>query len=414
MHSRADTHVHTYYSGITNYKALRFPEAIIRPEEQVDHARANGMSVLCITDHDAIKGALEAEKYAKKFDDIDVVVGEEITTADGEVLGYWLNDFVPPDLSIEETLDLIHEQDGLAAAPHPFSFYTPCLRERVLDLDLDGLEVINGGHPDNYTNKMAQKVFKEHPGNWAPLSGSDAHSKYTLGYNWTEFEGQGEDDFRKAFMDKRTVACGRPAPPFAQVQWSMEVVIGAQKLLLKALLNKLEPNLDNPLITKMISINDQKKIGGIIGGFFYLIPPVPFISEFLATTWLKKRSYNLIQEIDYKFAVEKEKLYRICVHVPKEYSDMIMGSVDDVMRPQYQRYKRAFSITEGIGTRQQEKGETFYIPQHGRDNMIMEDRIEFVVREKDLKPVLMKLKQVHPYKEPVINVSPTYEWKSII
>ena len=46
MLSKADTHVHTYYSGTTHYKALRFPESVTSPEEQVDAARRNGMSVV--------------------------------------------------------------------------------------------------------------------------------------------------------------------------------------------------------------------------------------------------------------------------------------------------------------------------------------------------------------------------------
>ena len=159
MNSKVDTHVHTYFSGVSNYKALRFPESITKPEKQVDCARKNGMNVLCITDHDAIKGAFEAKRYAEKFDDIDVVIGEEVTTADGEVLAYWLNELVPPGLSIEETLDIIHDQGGVAVAPHPYSFYIACLQDRILDLDLEGIEVINGGHPDPWTNSTARKVL---------------------------------------------------------------------------------------------------------------------------------------------------------------------------------------------------------------------------------------------------------------
>ena len=159
-----DTHVHTYFSGVSNYKVLRFPESITKPDRQVECARKNGMNVLCITDHDAVKGAFEAQEYAKQYDDIDVIVGEEVTSADGEVLAYWLNELVPPGLPIEETLDLIHEQGGVAVAPHPYSFYVACLRDRILDLDLEGIEVINGGHVDAFTNMKAQTVFKEHPG----------------------------------------------------------------------------------------------------------------------------------------------------------------------------------------------------------------------------------------------------------
>lgn len=300
MISRADTHVHTHYSGISNYKALRFPESVTKPEEQVECARKNGMNLLCITDHDAVKGAFVAKEYAKKYDDFTVVIGEEVTTADGEVLAYGLNELIPPYLSIEETMDRIRSQDGLAVAPHPYSFYLHCLKDRIKDLDLDGIETINGGHVDKYTNTKAQLVFTKNPGRWAALSGSDAHSTYTAGYNWTEFEGFGEEDFRHAILKKKTIPCGEPAPVIAQVQWSIKVVTSAQKMMAQAMVGKLEADPDNPLITKIISLPLVKKVAGIIGGSLYLIPPIPYIGAFAATKWLEKTSQNLLNQVEYK------------------------------------------------------------------------------------------------------------------
>ncbi len=300
MISRADTHVHTHYSGISNYKALRFPESVTKPEEQVETARKNGMNLLCITDHDAIKGASVAKEYAKKYDDFTVVIGEEITTADGEVLAYGLNELIPPELSIEETMDRIRSQDALAVAPHPYSFYLHCLKDRIKDLDLDGIETINGGHVDRFTNTKAQLVFTKNPGRWAALSGSDAHSTYTAGYNWTEFEGCGEEDFRHAILKKKTIPCGEPAPVITQVQWSIKVVTSAQGMMAKALTGKLEADPDNPLITKIISLPVVKKVAGIIGGSLYLIPPIPYVGAFAATRWLERMSQRLLNQVEYK------------------------------------------------------------------------------------------------------------------
>ena len=414
MNSKVDTHVHTYYSGISNYRILRFPESVTKPSEQVDCARRNGMDILCITDHDAVKGAFEAQEYAKQYDDFEVIIGEEVSTADGEVLAYWLNELIPPGLSIEETLDIIHSQGGVAVAPHPFSFYVPCLQDRIFDLDLEGIEVINGGHVDGYTNSRAQTVFKEHPGRWAPFSGSDAHSNYTAGYNWTEFEGSGQEDFRKAILSKKTIACGTPAPAFTQVQWSMEVVIGAQKMLAKSLTGRLEPVSGNPLIDKILTINNPKKIGGIVGGFLYLMPPIPFIAEYLATTWLKRKSYTLLDELDRKFVTEKAQVFKVCVCVPEEESDRMMDAIDSVMSPVYPGYRRAFSISDVTGTWKPMKGSNPYIGRPGAISEVREKKIEFIVMEKDLKAVVSRIKEVHPYEEPMIDVMPTYEWKSII
>ena len=293
MMSKADTHVHTFYSGTTGYGPLRFPESITSPEEQVDNARKNGMSVVCITDHSEIKGAFKAAEYGKRFDDIDVVVGDEIMTADGEIIGLWLNDFIKPEMTAEETMDEIRSQGGIAIAPHPFSFYVRCLRDKVFELDLDGIETINGGHPDPWTNSTAQKVWEDNPGKWAQISGSDAHSPITSNYNWTEFPGQGAEDFRKAILNRTTVACGVPAPEFTQVQWSLQVVTQGQLYILKAMAGKLDPEDPNPLAQKAMKISTPKKIAGLIGGAIYCTPPGPFIGEFLATHWLKKQAKML-------------------------------------------------------------------------------------------------------------------------
>ncbi len=214
---KADPHLHTEYSGFQKLGVIKFPESVVQPDFLVDTARANGMDVICVTDHDETYGGAIAQKYAaQKYDDIEVVVGEEVTTADGEIIGLFLNETIPPRLPVEETVDRIREQGGLVVAPHPFSFHVPGLKERVLDLDVDALEVINGGHPDGYTNMFARLVVDRWPGRWAETSGSDAHSEHTAGYNWTEFPGTTAEDFRKAILDKTTKACGEPAPVFGR------------------------------------------------------------------------------------------------------------------------------------------------------------------------------------------------------
>ena len=295
---RADTHVHTEYSGFNKLGLMKFPESVASPEAQVDKAREDGMNVVCITDHDETAGAFIAQKYAhQKYDDIQVVVGEEVTTADGEIIGLFLTERVPDMPSIEETVDIIRSQGGLTIAPHPFSFHVPGLKERIFDIDLDGFETINGGHPDAYTNMFARIVMDRYPGRWAEISGSDAHSTYTSGYNWTEFPGTTADELRKAILDKTTVAKGEPAPVFGQVQWSVDVVIGGQKLLYKSLIGKLKNVPNDHLIEKINSINDLKKATGIFAGCLYVVPPVSFIATLLSTYYLKVGARDMTARI---------------------------------------------------------------------------------------------------------------------
>ncbi|MCQ2069727.1 MAG: PHP domain-containing protein [archaeon] len=295
---KADTHVHTNYSGYNKLGPLRFPESVIDPSVQVDLARKNGIDVLCITDHNEVAGGFVAEKYAKKFDDIEIVVGDEVMTDQGEIIGLWLTEKVKKFLSPEETVDIIHEQGGLAIAPHPFSVHVDGIQEKIFELPLEGIEILNGGHPDRYSNMFAKKVSEMYPGRWATTSGSDAHSVYTAGFNWTEFEGRTAEEFRKAILNKKTVAVGEPAPVLGQVQWSMDVVAGGQKMLKKSLRHELEEIEDNYLVQRINEIPDVLKALGIVGGYMYRFPPVSMFATLLSTMYLRHKASVALKNID--------------------------------------------------------------------------------------------------------------------
>ncbi|MCQ2079365.1 MAG: PHP domain-containing protein [archaeon] len=296
---KVDTHVHTNYSGYNSKLGpLRFPESVISPEVQVDRARREGLSVLCITDHNETAGGFVAEKYAKRFDDIEIVVGDEVMTNQGEVIGLWLTEKPKSFLSPEETVDIIHEQGGLAIAPHPFSVHVDGMQEKIFELPIEGFETINGGHPDPYSNLFAGKVMEMFPGRWAATSGSDSHSVCTAGYNWTEFPGHSAEDFRKAILSKTTVPKGVPAPVLGQVQWSMEVVWGGQKLMWKALRRTLEPVPENELIAKCLRNTDLKNATGLVMGFIYDFPFTSMLATLISTGVLKRRAKKALRDID--------------------------------------------------------------------------------------------------------------------
>ena len=296
---KADTHVHTEYSGFGTLGVLRFPESVTKPQSLVDLARKRGFDVICVTDHDETAGAFIAQKYAEQqYDDIDIIVGEEVMTSDGEIIGLFLTEKIQPGQTINETVDIIREQGGLTIAPHPFSFHVPGLKEKIFEIDLDGFEVLNGGHPDKYSNAFAQTVMDRYPGRWAPMSASDAHSKYTFGYTWTEFEGRTAEDLRKAILSKKTIPAGTTAPILSEVQWSMEVVMGGQKLMYRSLRGKLPNREDHSLIGKINSLSDLKKATGIIGGVMYLFPPVSFVATLASTTYLESGAKRMRRDFE--------------------------------------------------------------------------------------------------------------------
>jgi predicted metal-dependent phosphoesterase TrpH len=200
-YGRADLHVHTVWSD-----GAQRPEAILE-------AIQGRVDVVAITDHDEIRGALRAREWAREHPElgVDVVVGEEISTLNGHLLGLFLEERVPQGLSALETISEIHAQGGLAVAAHPFHPIRGVSRGHVSigrmirDLPLDGIEAVNNAG-----------VFSAPYNAWAALynlelmlpvtAGSDAHDVWYVGSAVTRFEGFDAVALRRALLAGRTRA----------------------------------------------------------------------------------------------------------------------------------------------------------------------------------------------------------------
>jgi predicted metal-dependent phosphoesterase TrpH len=202
-YGRADLHVHTLWS-----------DGAQRPEEVVAVA-SERVDVVAITDHDEIRGALRARDWAREHSELDVgvVVGEEISTLNGHLLGLFLEERIPPGLSALDTIGEIHAQGGLAVAAHPFhpirgvSRGHPSIARMIRDLPLDAIEAVNNAG-----------VFSAPYNAWAALrnlelmlpvtGGSDAHDVWYVGSGVTRFEGRDAESLRRALLAGRTRADG--------------------------------------------------------------------------------------------------------------------------------------------------------------------------------------------------------------
>ncbi len=156
-------HVHTNYSFDCNAS----------PAELVDLARQRGVDCLAITDHDEIDGA----RAAREIGGVQIIVGEEVSSADGHIIGLFLQHRIPPGLSAEETVAQIRDQGGLVLAPHPFA--TLCdgtlgdagLR-RILP-QIDAIEVFNAQNVLPWEDRRADHFARAH--GLTPYVGVDAH-----------------------------------------------------------------------------------------------------------------------------------------------------------------------------------------------------------------------------------------------
>ena len=117
---RADLHNHTYFS----------PDSILSPKQVVDRVHRAGLDCIAITDHNTIRGGLAVREIADGF---QVIVGEEVRTADGEVLGLFLSEDIPRGLTAAETVARIKAQGGIAGVPHPFDHLRSALNETEME-----------------------------------------------------------------------------------------------------------------------------------------------------------------------------------------------------------------------------------------------------------------------------------------
>jgi predicted metal-dependent phosphoesterase TrpH len=151
---RVELHCHSQYSKDSN---LSF-------ENMVRALRRAKVDVVALTDHNTIAGALKLREMAPAG--LQVIVGEEITTAEGDLVGIFLKEPIPARLALEETIRRIHEQGGLAIVPHPFDR----LRHEAMGgenlkrvmREVDFVEVFNARCVFPGDNRAAERFVREH------------------------------------------------------------------------------------------------------------------------------------------------------------------------------------------------------------------------------------------------------------
>jgi predicted metal-dependent phosphoesterase TrpH len=224
---KADMHLHTLYSdGTVEVRSL------------LDHVeRQTDLDLIAITDHERIDGALRArEIHAAGGHSFELVVGEEVTTRRGHLLALFIEERIPALRSIEETLERIHDQGGIAIAPHPMAPLTPSLGRRTLlqlhhDPDerhrLDAIELVNpsaAGRARQQGRRRLNDAILRLPA----LGNSDAHVLEGVASAWTWFPGLSAAEYRAA------VAAGTTEPDGTYWSNRHNVAIYGRQLVAKA------------------------------------------------------------------------------------------------------------------------------------------------------------------------------------
>ena len=182
---RVDLHLHSHYShdGKSSLQQL------------IDRARECGLDRLALTDHNTAEGALELERIAPAL----AIVGEEAKTMEGEVIGLFITQRIPPYLRAEQAMDLVHEMGGLVYVPHPLDRNRSHFSEHRLVALADRIDIIETYNPwcDAAANQAAARIADEL--GKVTATGSDSHSAEELGRSWMEMEEYGD---ARDFLDK--------------------------------------------------------------------------------------------------------------------------------------------------------------------------------------------------------------------
>lgn len=202
---RADMHIHTKHSdGTASVKKL------------MDYVRdETDLSVISVTDHNKMDGAIEARAMEKDYP-FEVVLGEEVESAEGHILGLYIQERIPPEKSADWTVAAIREQGGLAILAHPFSPDTLSKSGLCNGLEaltsgavFDAIEVYNS-MPLLVRANLLARHYAFATGDVAMVGGSDAHALRAVAQAYTLFEGTSATDLYHAILRHHTCAMHRP------------------------------------------------------------------------------------------------------------------------------------------------------------------------------------------------------------
>ncbi len=168
-------HVHTNYSDDGNMS----PQALL--------AEADRRQVTCltVTDHDTMDGARHVADIAPRH--IRIIQGQEVSTAEGHLIGLFLQEEIPAGLSPLDTAERIRDQGGLVIVPHPFNTMFDCsLKSAIHDLGglIDAVEIFNAQNVSPLPNRKAAAFARDH--HLPAIVGGDVHHRGYLDstYQW--------------------------------------------------------------------------------------------------------------------------------------------------------------------------------------------------------------------------------------
>ena len=159
---KLDMHVHTE----------RSPDAHTRINDLPALIRSKSLDGIAMTEHDRFEPT--------SFDDVIILPGVEVSSADGHIIALGVIEIIPRNLSADETIQRIHNQGGVAIVPHPYDPVCECVKLHNLTNMPDAVETMNADALSftisSYLAKRDARKF-----NLPEVGGSDSHIPQTIG-----------------------------------------------------------------------------------------------------------------------------------------------------------------------------------------------------------------------------------------
>ena len=210
-----DLHMHTSWST----------DCQVEPAELVDHALAEGLGAIAVTDHNAFGGALEAIEAARGTG-LFVIPGEEVKTdGQGEVIGLFLEREIPRGLSFEDTIAAIKEQGGVVYLPHPFDRMHSIPDAKTIHrhlAEIDVFEVYNARLLFEQYNDEALRFARKY--NLTMGAGSDAHVVQGVGTGGLRMRAfRDKDEFLVSLRTAEILRRPRSLAYLQALKWTAQV-----------------------------------------------------------------------------------------------------------------------------------------------------------------------------------------------
>jgi hypothetical protein len=179
----------------------RSPDAHTRIDDLPKIISAKGLDGVALTEHNHFD--------PPRFDNVIILPGIEVSSAEGHIIALGVHEIIPPKLSADETIQRIHDQDGIAIIPHPYDPVCECIKICNLNVSPDAVETMNADALSfGISNYLARRDARKF--NLPQVGGSDSHIPASIGdcYTLIDSPTRSVDDILAAIRKGETHPAG--------------------------------------------------------------------------------------------------------------------------------------------------------------------------------------------------------------